>query len=42
MPISEHQICFNPSVKRKKPLPITMQITDTTELHKPHREVRND
>lgn len=42
MPISKQQICFNLSVKRKKPLPITIQIIDIIENHKPLTELRND
>lgn len=42
MPISKQQICFNLSVKRKKPLPITIQIIDIIENHNPLTEVRND
>lgn len=42
MPISKQQICFNLSVKRKKSLPITIQITDIIENHIPLAEVRND
>lgn len=42
MPISEQQICFNLSVKRKKTLPVTIQIIDIIENHKPRQRLRHD